>query len=225
MKAGGVDSMARVTSGANRPKPIASTPTSTPAVYCLSRSPLDEMMALTGPVRQVGTAPTNAPAMVAAPQPTAILSTGGAWPAAVSTAKPWPFCTTSTVIASGTTSSTIAPHEKSGRWNCGAASICTWARSCVSSPIWCMTAAPVTSATISGGSHLASFGTALTTRKAAVMAAAIARSLAKACTQSRPNCRNTPATMPMTIGIGIARIARCTQPSAPSAIISAPVAR
>ena len=68
---------------------------------------------------------TCAPAMVAAPQPTAILSTGGACPAAVSTAKPWPFCTTSTVIASGTTSSTIAPHENSGRWNCGAASICT----------------------------------------------------------------------------------------------------
>ncbi len=57
------------------------------------------------------------------------------------------------------------------------------------------------------------------------MEAAITSSLANACTQSRPNCRNTPATMPITIGIGIACMARCTQPSAPSAIISAPVAR
>ena len=39
---------------------------------------------------------------------------GGLWPAAVSTAKPWPFCTTSTVIARGTTSSIMACHENTG---------------------------------------------------------------------------------------------------------------
>ena len=39
---------------------------------------------------------------------------GGLWPAASSTAKPCPFCTTSTVIASGTTSSTIARQENTG---------------------------------------------------------------------------------------------------------------
>ena len=123
MKAGGVDSISRVTSGANSPNPTPSTPTSTPAVYCHWRSPLEEMMALTGPVRQVGTAPMQAPTIDVAPQPTAMLSTGGACPAAVSTAMPCPFCTTSTVIASGTTSSAIAAHESSGRCRRGAASM------------------------------------------------------------------------------------------------------
>ena len=80
-------------------------------------------MALTGPVRQVGTAPMKAATIEVAPQPTAILSTGGAWPAAVSTAMPWPFCTTSTVIASGTTSSAMAAQENSGRCRRGAASM------------------------------------------------------------------------------------------------------
>ena len=71
-------------------------------------------MALTGPVRQVDTVPTMAQTMEPAPQATAMALIGGVWPAAVSTAKPWPFCTTSTVIASGTTSSTIACQENTG---------------------------------------------------------------------------------------------------------------
>ena len=76
-----------------------------------------------------------------------------------------------------------------------------------------MTPAPAASATISGGSRAATAaGTALASRNAAVMAAAIQRSLWKARTQSSPNCRNTPATMPMTIGIGTACMARRTQP-------------
>ena len=57
------------------------------------------------------------------------------------------------------------------------------------------------------------------------MMAAIHRSAWKARTQSSPNARKTPATMPMTIGIGTARMARCTQPVTPSASISRPVAR
>ncbi len=52
----------------------------------------------------------------------------------------------------------------------------------------------------------------------------MARSAWNARTQSSPNCRNTPATMPITIGIGTAAMARRTSPSAPSAIISRPVA-
>ena len=56
------------------------------------------------------------------------------------------------------------------------------------------------------------------------MVAAIHRSAWKARTQSRPKARNTPATMPMTIGIGTACMARCTQPVTPSASISRPVA-
>ena len=72
------------------------------------------MMAFTGPVKQVDTAPKNPLTMAPAPHATVIAFTGGLWPAAVSTAKPCPFCTTSTVIASGTTSSTIASQEKRG---------------------------------------------------------------------------------------------------------------
>ena len=45
---------------------------------------------------------------------------GGWWPTALSTAKPWPFCTTSTVIASGTTSSSIARQENTGSVRIGA---------------------------------------------------------------------------------------------------------
>ncbi len=73
------------------------------------------MIAFTGPVRQVETDPTNAVSIDPVPQATAIASIGGLWPAALSTAKPCPFCTTSTVIASGTTSSTIAGQENAGR--------------------------------------------------------------------------------------------------------------
>jgi hypothetical protein len=72
------------------------------------------MIAFTGPVRQVDTEPTKAVTIEPAPQATAMASIGGLCPAAVSTAKPCPFCTTSTVIASGTTSSTIACQEKAG---------------------------------------------------------------------------------------------------------------
>ena len=87
-----------------------------------------------------------------------------------------------------------------------------------------MAAAPAASAASIGGRRAASFGMALTSRNAAVMAAAMPRSTWNARTQSRPNCRNTPATMPMTIGIGTAAMARRTRPSAPSASIRRPVA-
>ncbi len=72
------------------------------------------MIAFTGPVRQVETDPTKAVTTDPAPQAAATASTGGAWPAERSTVIPCPFCTTSTVIASGTTSSTIARHENAG---------------------------------------------------------------------------------------------------------------
>ena len=77
MKAGGVD-----TSGAH-PRRVQgrsrcpNTPTSTPAVYCAWRAPLEEMMALTGPVRQVGTAPIKAATTEVAPQPAAICRSAG----------------------------------------------------------------------------------------------------------------------------------------------------
>ena len=56
------------------------------------------------------------------------------------------------------------------------------------------------------------------------MGAAIQKSSRTARTRSRPKRRNTPATMPITMGIGTASIARRTQPESPSASISTPVA-
>ena len=72
------------------------------------------MMALTGPVRQVDTVPTKDVRTDAAPHATVMALMGGWWPTAFSMAMPCPFCTTSTVMASGTTSSTIALQEKTG---------------------------------------------------------------------------------------------------------------
>ena len=70
-----------------------------------------------------------------APQATVMALTGGLWPVALSTAMPCPFCTTSTVIASGTTSSIIACQENAARrgsarpWRRSAR---PWRRSCPS---------------------------------------------------------------------------------------------
>lgn len=69
------------------------------------------MIAFTGPVRQVETEPNSAVIIEAAPQATVMAFTGGWCPAAPSTAIPCPFCTTSTVMASGTTNSIIARQE------------------------------------------------------------------------------------------------------------------
>jgi hypothetical protein len=77
-------------------------------------SPEELIIALLGPVRQVLTAPTSALAAAPKPQTTAQTLTGGSCCAARSTATPWPFCTTSTVMASGTTSSTIAVSDHAG---------------------------------------------------------------------------------------------------------------
>ena len=76
-------------------------------------------MALVGPVRQELTPPTAA--LITEPMPQAMVTAliGGVCPAAPSTAKPWPFCTTRTVIASGTTSSIMAASDQTGVWITG----------------------------------------------------------------------------------------------------------
>ena len=61
-------------------------------------------------------------------------------------------------------------------------------------------------------------------RKAAIIGAAIQKSSRTAYTRPRPKRRNTPATIPITIGIGTACIARRTQPERPSTSMSSPVA-
>ncbi len=87
-----------------------------------------------------------------------------------------------------------------------------------------MASTPASSAPISGGSRRPAAGHRLKPSQAATMAPAMAGSWCSARTRSSPKRRNTPATMPMTMGIGTACIARRTQPDAPSASTSSPVA-
>ena len=60
--------------------------------------------------------------------------------------------------------------------------------------------------------------------KASTIGAATATSLCSARTRSSPKRRNTPATIPMTMGMGSHDITRLTQPLAPSTRMSRLVA-
>ena len=165
-------------------------------------------------------------ALSAAPMPDtkAMVLTGGWCLTADSTATPWPFCTTSTVIASGTTSSTSAPMLHTGACTTGAAKakLCTTEAS--TRPSRPMAIAPTTSAPITGGIRLPHTVLADSSRKATTIGPAMPTSLCSARTRSSPKRRNTPATMPITMGIGSDDISRLTQPLAPSTSISALVA-
>ena len=101
---------------------MASRPQQIPAVYCRERSPDAVSRALVGPVRQVETAPTAAASSDQTPQAMVTTLIGASCRAARSTAMPCPFCTTSTVMASGTTSSIIAWVDQTGACHTGAAS-------------------------------------------------------------------------------------------------------
>ena len=67
-------------------------------------------------------------------------------------------------------------------------------------------------------------GMAVVAKKAAVMEMAITGAVVKALIQSKPNCRKTPATMPMTMGKGMASMIRRTHPDRPRISIAAPAA-
>lgn len=183
------------------------------------------MIAFTGPVRQVHTVPTSAASIDAAPHATVIASIGGSCPAALSTAMPCPFCTASTVMASGTTSSTIAESENLGTYRLGCARLIEAATSGFEVPRIRIATAPTMSAPTRGGMKRASRGDALSARNVAAIGAAIQKSSRMANTRSRPKRRNTPATMPMTMGMGIASIERRIQPLKPRSSISTPVAK
>ena len=114
MNAGGVASSNRVKNGARRPNAMARIATRSAAVYWRCFSPTVEITALTGPVRHVDTAPTKPVTIAPAPHATVIALVGGAWPLVLRMAMPCAFCTVSTVMTSGTTSSTSAGQE-----NCG----------------------------------------------------------------------------------------------------------
>ena len=87
-----------------------------------------------------------------------------------------------------------------------------------------MAATPTISAPITGGINRATRGMADNSRNTAVIGAAIANPSRSAKIRFRPNCRNTPATIAMTIGIGTRLRQARTQPLNPSTNISAPVA-
>ncbi len=78
---------------------------------------------------------------------------------------------------------------------------------------------------MSGGSTRDTRGMAVSATKAALIGRAIQSSSAKARTRSTPKRRNTPATIAITIGMGMASIARRTHPLHPSTSIRTPVAR
>ena len=211
----GAASIRPVKVGASRPNRTPKSPKVSAAVYWRSILPEEVISALLGPVRQVLTAPTIALKNAPTPHATAIALTGGSCWAPLSTAVPWPFCTTSTVIASGTTSSTSAPSDHTGACTTG------WAKARLPSvevstrPSAPISSAPISKAPITGGMRFAHAGLADSSRKAMIIGAAIATSLSSARTMSSPKRRNTPATMPITIGIGSADITRLTQPLAP----------
>ena len=87
-----------------------------------------------------------------------------------------------------------------------------------------MVITPTASAPIRGGTSRASRCEAPIAKNTATIGAAIQNSSRTANTRSRPKRRNTPATIPITIGIGTASIARRTQPESPSASMRTPVA-
>ena len=112
-------------------------------------------------MRQVDTAPTAAAGNDQRPHAIVMALTGGMWPADLSTATPWPFWTTSTVIASGTTSSTIACSDHCGTWTTGAAIQRVAAGPGAKRPDSATATAPTISAPMIGGIHRPSHGHAL----------------------------------------------------------------
>jgi hypothetical protein len=128
------------------------------------------------------------------------------------------------VIASGTTSSIMAAVDQAGVCRTGLMSS-RWRGIAVSNlPNTTVAIAPTTSAPMIGGQRRLRLGSELRINQTTTIGPAMAMSLNSARTRSRPNRRKTPATMPITIGIGASCIARLTQPVAPSTSISALVA-
>ena len=82
---------------------------------------------------------------------------------------------------------------------------------------------PITSAPMIGGQRRPSAGRAVSTSQMMTIGPAMAKSASTARTRSRPKRRNTPATMPITIGIGTSCIARFTQPESPRISINSAV--
>ncbi len=126
-------------------------------------------------------------------------------------------------MASGTTSSIMAWVDHTGTCQTGAASHCAMPEPGLKRPLTAMTTIPTSRAAMIGGSRMR--GHTEASRKASTMGPATSRSSRTECTRSVPNRRNTAATMPITIGIGTADMARRTHPQSPSTSMSSPVAK
>ena len=184
----GVASISEVKNGANRPNNMAPIQASKAAVYWPSRAvPPPARMAFRGPVRQVDTVPTVAVIKEPTPHTEVIVLMGGRWPAAVSTVIPWLFCAARTVTINGTTNSNMACQENAGSWKIGVANVLGISAMSGPSPRPARQRAPTAIATINGGMRLATAGTAVVVKKAAVMEKAITGAVVKALIQSRPN--------------------------------------
>ena len=92
-------------------------------------------------------------------------------------------------------------------------------------PLSTTTRKPATSAPSTGGKSRESVGISDRPTKAITVASETQKTSWKAPMMPRPKGRKTPATMPMTMGSGIAAMIRPTQPVAPSTAMSTPEAR
>ena len=102
------------------------------------------------------------------------------------TAIPWPFCTTTTVIASGTTSSIIACQDQVGVVSIGCASHSCASPAELNLPAASITTTPTINAPRTGGTNLPSLVNTLRATKVAIIGRAITASWAGASTKSVP---------------------------------------
>ena len=127
-------------------------------------------------------------------------------------------------MARGITSSSMAANDHTGAVCTGCASASAPTPAASNRPDRATARAPTSKAPITGGRRRPQSARADSSKKAATMGAAMAASLCKARTMSRPKRKKTPATMPITMGMGSAAITRLTQPLSPSTKIRALVA-
>ena len=213
----GAASINPVKVGASRPNSTPKSPKVSAVVYWRSVLARRGHQRIVGPVRQELTAPTMALKNAPDPHAKAIVFTGAPCLAPSDTAVPWPFCTTSTVIASGTTSLTSAATDHTGACTTG------WAKAKPPS-------APP-SCTTERTDHERAHQQGADDRRHALPQGRAGRQqqegddhrrgdrhvAAERAHDVEPKRRKTPATMPITIGIGGADITRRTRPLAPIA--------
>ena len=151
--------------------------------------------------------------------------TPGLCPAAWSTAIPWPFCTITTVMVSGITSSAIAARENSGGVNTGEAMMPSARIPPPNCPETIAMIVPITAAIATGGATAARRGAALNATKMRIIGSAISGEPVAASISSKPKRKKMPATIAMTIVGGRSAMIFPMSPVHPSRNTKSPVAR